>query len=996
VLPDEVDSIVAELPLAARESLRREGGDSGDCSWEAPLRCAPMLIYELASALDCRDHDVVEAEPHPVAPAPPRRRVSNRLPAVLDPPPPETLAALLRPAQSSVMWAAEQSLVDRIPTHLMAVLKKHQLEGVMFALRRRGRALFGDEMGVGKTLQCLAVVAALRAFPLLIVCPAVVRSVWAEQVELWLHQLLPLGMDDVHVVCGHDGKLSQRVSERPLVVITSYRMAVELSEDLLAAEWKCVALDESHVLHTSAVPSGSGEAMHTSLCCELGRRAPHCLMLSGTPALNNPFDLFNQVDTLRQGLLGANRFVFASNYCHITLAPYFTIDGCTRAEELHALLLETVMIRRTKDAVLCDLPPKVRRVVRLEDSADDPPAVGPSAEDVNWGDKSMMRPMPSSSAFQGQYAASWSSRKKAIADFVTERLTDRRKRSLSREATPGAAKLVLFAHHIALLDFLVGVVQQSGRRCLRLDGSVPAQVRSVILADFRDSAEDVVAVVGVTACAVGVSLAVASHCIFCELPPDCASLLQAEDRLHRPGQSAAEVNVEILVGRFSFFDSKHLAAIQAALRSTSAVTDGASRDLFRASSSGRCTACGSADLAVAPVVPDAAATVGLRISHLTGLLHMSVLDAETGGDARPAGAAAGRVTFHVMALEDAERLRGGLHDAHEGGGRLPWEHRAHVDAFLMFTEKMSAFERRRLICSKQWFVSGNLRGELQGGVARGPSVPHLSTARFDTTWRSREGLCYAQWCVASGTSNKMSTNETAATADHARAVSGPAPLQPTRPAADGTPRFRVCCVSCLVPLQRQSFAVAGGGAVLPGSVLLTDRNIDMFCSGTCRMNYRIRRSQQTVRMSVNRLDRGVCTRCGVDCNALVSNAALLPADQRAAFAVAQHPQLALHPALLERLVRHPVAGNCWHVDHVVPVWQGGGSAGTENLQTLCVVCHATKTRMEAAARSSRSSCSWLSLQAGSGAAPGMSTLDQAERKVLLVGNYERRVTHHSK
>ena len=77
------------------------------------------------------------------------------------------------------------------------------------------------------------------------------------------------------------------------------------------------------------------------------------------------------------------------------------------------------------------------------------------------------------------------------------------------------------------------------------DGSTPALTRQALLARFQTQAASpspsspLLAVIGITACAVGVDLSKASFCVFLELPPDAAWLCQAEDRLHRPGQRQA-------------------------------------------------------------------------------------------------------------------------------------------------------------------------------------------------------------------------------------------------------------------------------------------------------------------------------------------------------------------------------------------------------------------------------------------------------------------------
>jgi len=110
-------------------------------------------------------------------------------------------------------------------------------------------------------------------------------------------------------------------------------------------------------------------------------------------------------------------------------------------------------------------------------------------------------------------------------------------------------------------------VQRSSTAVMRERSSLEEKAgdevkRAAILDDsgFLNAAEDLVAVIGVTACAVGISLAATSHCIFCKLPPDCASL-QAEDRLYWPGQSASAVSIEILVGRPSAFDATDSASL---------------------------------------------------------------------------------------------------------------------------------------------------------------------------------------------------------------------------------------------------------------------------------------------------------------------------------------------------------------------------------------------------------------------------------------------------
>lgn len=101
-----------------------------------------------------------------------------RAPADGGAPPAASLAAPPPPVEALVAAG--------VPAPLAAALLPFQRSGVAFALARGGRALVADEMGVGKTVQALAIAAAYRAeWPLLIVCPASLRLAWADAFEAW-------------------------------------------------------------------------------------------------------------------------------------------------------------------------------------------------------------------------------------------------------------------------------------------------------------------------------------------------------------------------------------------------------------------------------------------------------------------------------------------------------------------------------------------------------------------------------------------------------------------------------------------------------------------------------------------------------------------------------------------------------------------------------------------------------------------------------------------
>lgn len=99
-----------------------------------------------------------------------------------------------------------------------------------------------------------------------------------------------------------------------------------------------------------------------------------------------------------------------------------------------------------------------------------------------------------------------------------------------------------------------------------------------------------------------------------------------------------------------------------------------------------------------------------------------------------------------------------------------------------------------------------------------------------------------------------------------------------------------------------------------------------FCSAECVREWSIRTNPAFAKARVFERDRGVCASCGRQCGGRIARGG------------------------------HRMIGADWEMDHIVPVCEGGGSCGLENLQTLCRACHKQKStelaRKRAAARRS--------------------------------------------
>ncbi len=457
----------------------------------------------------------------------------------------------------------------RLATGLWSALLPFQREGIRFALQRKGRALIADEMGVGKTVQGIALAGCYSdKWPVLVVVPASLRLVWAEEFEKWMPHLAP---SDIHVIFDSADKL--RDADAYKVVITSYDMLRRLScsrcceqEDPTApassdggyqtcsgescivsrnSGWKMIIADESHKLATSAMGTDSQITNAVRSVC---RRADHVVFLSGTPSLNKPFDLYNQINMIRRDVLPSTRDAFGVKYCDKRLVPCrfmasgsrYDYSGLCRSKELHLLLRKEVMIRRMKTDVAEQLPEKTRQVVRLPEpmQCDWPPPFEVVTDDQ--GNEVERKRL-------SQFHRVGIAKSGMVVQWLLEKLG-------SLEDNMDSTKVVVFAHHKKVMNRIASKLDEmQPGMYIRIDGETDSLTRHEEVAKFQLSPDVRVAVVSVTAGGTGLDFSAASGVVFAELPPHASLVRQAEDRVHRRGQKN-NVNVFFLCAMNTFDD----------------------------------------------------------------------------------------------------------------------------------------------------------------------------------------------------------------------------------------------------------------------------------------------------------------------------------------------------------------------------------------------------------------------------------------------------------
>ncbi|XP_078085287.1 SWI/SNF-related matrix-associated actin-dependent regulator of chromatin subfamily A-like protein 1 [Mustelus asterias] len=449
----------------------------------------------------------------------------SRIPAVqIEPFPRGVLEVFLPQFEKSCPELLEipEADLSSVDSKLVHSLMPFQREGVNFATSRGGRLLLADDMGLGKTLQAICIAAVYRKeWPVLVIAPSSVRFTWAQAFSCWLPSLEAENIDVI--LTGKDRLSSSHVS------IISYDLLSKLHNHLMKRHFQVIIVDESHFLKN----------MKTARCKAarpLLQAAKRLILLSGTPAMSRPAELYSQITVLRPKLF-TNFHDFGMRYCAAKQFPWgWDYSGSSNLLELRLLLLESLMIRRLKSDVLSQLPAKRRKMVLVEpevESAKARAALKAAAKEMTKDHKTKREKKEALLLF---YNSTAEAKVRAIIEYVSDLLES------------GRDKFLVFGHHRLVLDALCATLGDKKVPFIRIDGSTSSSDRQSLCEQFQFSETRCVAVLSITAANMGLTLSSADLVIIAELFWNPGILFQAEDRVHRIGQSNC-VDIHYLVAR---------------------------------------------------------------------------------------------------------------------------------------------------------------------------------------------------------------------------------------------------------------------------------------------------------------------------------------------------------------------------------------------------------------------------------------------------------------
>jgi SWI/SNF-related matrix-associated actin-dependent regulator 1 of chromatin subfamily A len=435
--------------------------------------------------------------------------------------------------------------IENLPEHIMTGLYPFQKEGVQFSLNNHSRILLADEMGVGKTVQAVVIAGMYKEdWPVLILCPGAVKICWKNEIQTWLkHLVKPY---EVQIV--KNGK--ENFDKDAKFIILSYDLAIRKADDIARKKFKFIIGDEFHALKNTK--SKRFELLMPSI-----RVSKRLLVLSGTPILAKPREAFHVVHALRPDLFTEFE-PFGERYCDPKPTKFGTDwSGVANTKELH-FILSTMMIRRLKKDVLKDLPPKRRQKIEI---MCEPDLVKKIKQYIELRYIKILEKERAENGYYDKHLAQEIKEKKENNNVMEEdklpfaeafSLTGIAKlrgiRDYIKYLLDNDCKFIIFAYHIEVLDNISNWLEEFNIDYIRIDGSVKVDERNIRINQFQHDEMCRVAVLGITACATGITLTKASTVLFAELYFTPAIMIQAEDRAHRIGQEHNCVNIHYLYG----------------------------------------------------------------------------------------------------------------------------------------------------------------------------------------------------------------------------------------------------------------------------------------------------------------------------------------------------------------------------------------------------------------------------------------------------------------
>ncbi len=409
------------------------------------------------------------------------------------------------------------------PAELQATLRPYQQVGYQWLMRLAewdAGACLADDMGLGKTVQTIAFLLSRKnEGPSLVVAPASVVSNWRNEIQRFAPTLRAynLGAEPAR----------QEVLNRCKngdVILATYGLLVSMQEQLTEKSWNVVCLDEAHHIKNRGTKT-------SAVCMEL--KARHRLILTGTPVQNHLGELWNLFQFINPGLLGTYE-----GFNQKFIMPIENLMDTERQQQLQTLVAP-FMLRRTKDAVVKELPEKTEINIHVELSQQEMAYYEAFRRDAE------QKVMEAGGQMTINALAELTRLRRAACalELVDPQWTDGASKitafmELVQDIVEGGHSVLVFSQFTSFLTLVGEALKQENLGYLYLDGNVPLKQREQLVNDFQHGKQPIF-LISLKAGGVGLNLTAANYVIHLDPWWNPAIEQQATDRAYRIGQTQA-------------------------------------------------------------------------------------------------------------------------------------------------------------------------------------------------------------------------------------------------------------------------------------------------------------------------------------------------------------------------------------------------------------------------------------------------------------------------
>lgn len=417
---------------------------------------------------------------------------------------------------------AAKDFVPQLPTTFDAELRPYQLDGFNW-LSRLANLGFGaclaDDMGLGKTLQALAMLVERAPLgPQLVVAPVSVCRNWLSEARRFAPTL--------NFSLFGDGDRASMIEELGAfdVVVTSYNLLQANDELFASRKFASIVLDEAQAIknrqtrRSNAVMNLDGDFK---------------LLTTGTPIENNLSELWNLFNFINPGLLGSYDYF----YDRFSI-PIERHKNETARRTLNKLITPFIL-RRRKNQVLDDLPPKTEIVLNVE--------LAPA-------ERAQYEALRRESLTRIESGIDRDQRFRILAELMKLRLASCHPRLAGGTASPesggkldvfgatvdeliaGKHRALVFSQFVKHLELVREYLDKRGIVYQYLDGSTPPAKRQEAIDRFQRGVGDLF-LISLRAGGTGLNLTSADYVIHLDPWWNPAVEDQATDRVHRIGQT---------------------------------------------------------------------------------------------------------------------------------------------------------------------------------------------------------------------------------------------------------------------------------------------------------------------------------------------------------------------------------------------------------------------------------------------------------------------------